>query len=110
MRDFLKNHVKCHLLQYSFDHFVKIQNVSLKAPFICRKGFLSTFQVHICCRYEVINHREPSTKRTKCDFYSVKVATKVFVHLLILNIGFSRNEQKNAGEGEILHDFSENHA
>ena len=86
------------------------------------------------CLYEVINHYEPSTKRGKCHFISVKVATKVFVHLLILifshdirlekltknlfyiymvllsrNVGFSQNEQKNAGEGEIIHDFSENH-
>ena len=27
-----------------------------------------------------------------------------------LNFVFSRNEQKNDGEGEILHDLSENHA
>ena len=47
---------------------------------------ISKFQVHICCRYEVIRHREPSTKRAKCDFFPVKVATKVFVHLLIFNI------------------------
>ena len=51
----------------------------------CGKN-VSTFHVHIVCRYEVINLREPSTKRAKCDFRLVKVATKVFVHWLIFNI------------------------
>ena len=45
---------------------------------------VSKIQVHIFCRYEVINLRKPPTNEQKCDFHSVKVATKVFVHLLTL--------------------------
>ena len=73
--------ITCKLLFFQIKILWKI--IILEKPFGKKS---SKFQVHICCRYEVITHREPSTKRAKYDFYSVKVATKVFVHLLILNI------------------------